>query len=99
MLHTAEDRVGHGATKTFHSIRRTVVHPLEGAGVPENLTADIAGHNKTTMSYGLYSGRFPPVPVEEEVGPHCRSLTRLSALVEQMLKESRQAEKHLAAAG
>jgi integrase len=49
--------LGHGATKTFHSIRHTVVHLLEGAGVPENLTADIVGHKKTTMSYGLYSGR------------------------------------------
>jgi integrase len=49
--------LGHGATKTFHSIRHTVVHLLEGAGVPENLTADIVGYKKTTMSYGLYSGR------------------------------------------
>lgn len=49
--------LGHGATKTFHSIRHTVVHLLEGAGVAENLTADIVGHKKTTMSYGLYSGR------------------------------------------
>lgn len=49
--------LGHGPTKTFHSIRRTVVHLLEGAGVAENLTADIVGHKKTTMSYGLYSGR------------------------------------------
>lgn len=48
---------GHGATKAFHSIRRTVVHMLEAAGVSENLTADIVGHKKTTMSYGLYSGR------------------------------------------
>lgn len=48
---------GHGATKSFHSIRHTVVHMLEAAKVPENLTADIVGHKKTTMSYGLYSGR------------------------------------------
>jgi len=49
--------LGHGETKTFHSVRRTVVHLLEAAGVAENLTADIVGHKKTTMSYGLYSGR------------------------------------------
>ena len=26
------------------------------AGVPENVVADIVGHEKTTMTYGLYSG-------------------------------------------
>ena len=26
------------------------------AGVPENIAADIVGHNKRTMTYGLYSG-------------------------------------------
>ena len=25
-------------------------------GVPENVVADIVGHEKTTMTYGLYSG-------------------------------------------
>ena len=49
--------MGHGETKTLHSIRHTVVHLLEAAGVSENLTADIVGHKKTSMSYGLYSGR------------------------------------------
>ena len=40
----------------FHSIRKTVVTILENAGVPENVVADIVGHEKTTMTYGLYSG-------------------------------------------
>ena len=40
----------------FHSIRKTVITLLEQAGVPESVTADIAGHEKQTMTYGLYSG-------------------------------------------
>lgn len=50
-------RMGHGATKTFHSIRHTFTNMLETMGVAENLTADLVGHAKTTMSYGVYSGR------------------------------------------
>ncbi len=40
----------------FHSIRKTVVTILENAGAPENVVADIVGHEKTTMTFGLYSG-------------------------------------------
>ena len=40
----------------FHSLRKTVVTILENAGVPENVVVDIVGHEKTTMTYGLYSG-------------------------------------------
>ena len=40
----------------FHSIRKTVVTILENAGVAENITADIVGHAKRTMTYGTYSG-------------------------------------------
>ncbi|MBK1702530.1 tyrosine-type recombinase/integrase [Thiococcus pfennigii] len=42
--------------KVFHSIRKTVVTMLEDAGVSENLTADIVGHEKPRITYGLYSG-------------------------------------------
>ncbi|MEE9301100.1 MAG: tyrosine-type recombinase/integrase [Alphaproteobacteria bacterium] len=45
-----------GPQLVFHSIRKTVVTILENAGVPENVVADIVGHEKTTMTYGLYSG-------------------------------------------
>lgn len=47
---------GYGHQHVFHSIRKTVVTILENAGVPENVVADIVGHEKTTMTYGLYSG-------------------------------------------
>jgi len=35
---------------------KTVATLLENAGVPENVAADIIGHDKPTMTYGLYSG-------------------------------------------
>lgn len=40
----------------FHSIRKTVTTMLEQAGVTENVTADIVGHDKPRITYGLYSG-------------------------------------------
>jgi integrase len=40
----------------FHSIRKTFTTQLENAGVTENITADIVGHEKPRMTYGLYSG-------------------------------------------
>ncbi len=46
---------GFGAAFVFHSIRKTVATMLENANVPENIAADILGHEKDTMTYGLYS--------------------------------------------
>lgn len=48
--------LGFGEPHVFHSIRRTVTTLLDNAGVPENVAADIVGHDKPTMTYGLYSG-------------------------------------------
>jgi integrase len=48
--------MGFGPRHVFHSIRKTVSTLLENAGVPENVAADILGHDKPTMTYGLYSG-------------------------------------------
>ena len=47
---------GFGRQLVFHSIRKTVVTILENAGVAENVVADLVGHEKTTMTFGLYSG-------------------------------------------
>ena len=47
--------LGHPETKDFHSFRRTFITMCENAGIPEGVTADIAGHKKQTISYGLYS--------------------------------------------
>lgn len=47
--------MGFGAQHVFHSIRKTVVSQLEQAGVNENTTAEIVGHDKPRITYGLYS--------------------------------------------
>ncbi|MFQ5973924.1 MAG: tyrosine-type recombinase/integrase [Alphaproteobacteria bacterium] len=47
---------GFGPQYVFHSIRKTVVTALENAGVAENVVADIVGHEKPSMTFGLYSG-------------------------------------------
>lgn len=48
-------KMGFPSLKVFHSIRKTVTTMLENAGVTENLTADIIGHDKPRLTYGLYS--------------------------------------------
>jgi integrase len=48
--------LGYDGRFVFHSIRKTVATLLEQAGVPEGIAADVLGHEKQTMSYGLYSG-------------------------------------------
>lgn len=68
--------------KVFHSIRKTLVTLLENAGISENLAADIVGHEKPRITYGLYSGGatlavkkealeriaypFPPIPKDPD---------------------------------
>ena len=47
--------MGFGPKHVFHSIRKTVVTLFENAGVSENLAADIVGHEKPRITYGLYS--------------------------------------------
>lgn len=47
---------GFGKQHVFHSIRKTVVTILENEGVAEGVVADIVGHEKQTITYGLYSG-------------------------------------------
>jgi integrase len=48
--------LGFGEDRVFHSIRKTVATLLEDAGVAENVAADILGHEKPRITYGLYSG-------------------------------------------
>lgn len=48
--------MGHGSSKVFHSIRKTVATAFEHSGVSEGVAADILGHKKKTMTYGVYSG-------------------------------------------
>ena len=48
--------MGYGKQHVFHSIRKTAATVFEQAAVPKGVTADIIGHEKQTMTYGLYSG-------------------------------------------
>jgi integrase len=49
-------RCGYGRTLVFHSLRKGVATQLEEAGIPENISARLIGHELKTMTYGLYSG-------------------------------------------
>lgn len=44
-----------GRCWAFHSIRKTVVTQLQRAGVPEEVTMSIVGHENQSITYGLYS--------------------------------------------
>jgi integrase len=48
--------LGFGRELVFHSIRGTVVNLLKDANCLEAVSADIVGHEKPTMTYGLYGG-------------------------------------------
>ncbi len=48
--------LGFGDDLVFHSIRKTFATICEQQGVSEGVAADILGHEKQTMTYGLYSG-------------------------------------------
>lgn len=54
-----KSRLGFGPAYVFHSIRKTVATLLDGAQVPEAVSARILGHEIPTMTYGLYSGGAP----------------------------------------
>ena len=51
-----KNQLGFERRHVFHSFRKTVVTLLEQAGISENLAADIVGHEKPRITYGLYSG-------------------------------------------
>ena len=51
-----KSKLGYDSRYVFHSLRKTVSTQLEQAGVPESVSADILGHDKKTMTYGVYSG-------------------------------------------
>jgi hypothetical protein len=48
--------LAYGPDYVFHSLRKGVATQLETAGIAENVTARLLGHDFQTMSYGLYSG-------------------------------------------
>lgn len=50
-----KESMGFSTGHVFHSIRKTVATLLEQAGVKESIAADILGHEKKSMTFGLYS--------------------------------------------
>lgn len=46
--------LGYGRAHVFHSTRSTLITMMERARVPEGIAADIVGHAKKTITYGLY---------------------------------------------
>lgn len=49
-------KLGFDKHHVFHCFRNTVITRLENVGISEGITADIVGHEKKTITYGLYSG-------------------------------------------
>ena len=45
-------------TKVFHSFRKNFVGQLEEAGVPQNEVAELVGHEKTGMTFGVYGRKL-----------------------------------------
>ena len=70
----------------FIQYAKTAATVFEQAGVPEGVTADIIGHEKQTMTYGLYSGgtsvkqrqeaivEFEKLMLEKEAEAECIAL-------------------------
>jgi integrase len=56
---------GYGPQLVYHSIRKAVATLLENAGVAENVSAAILGHEHATLTYGVYSG-VPSLTVKAE---------------------------------
>jgi len=51
-----KSKLGYTKSQVFHSIRKTFTTMLEENGISENMAADIVGHEKPRITYGLYSG-------------------------------------------
>lgn len=48
-------KLGYGPDHVFHNTRSTLITLMQQAGVPEVIATDVVGHDKKTMTYGLYS--------------------------------------------
>jgi integrase len=66
-----KSKLGYGPNQVFHSFRHTAMTMLEQAGVPENITMDIVGHGKLTLTFGHYSGG---TSMEQRYEAICKSI-------------------------
>ena len=62
-----KDTLGYGNQKNFHSFRRTFVTEMENLRVEEGIVADIVGHRKGTITYGLYGGGYRLEEMRREI--------------------------------
>ena len=51
--------LGFDRSVVFHSLRRTFISQFESIGADERVIADIVGHEKGTMTYGVYGSGTP----------------------------------------
>ncbi|NVK01727.1 MAG: hypothetical protein HWE12_09310 [Oceanospirillaceae bacterium] len=51
--------LGYGRSHVFHSLRKSFIDKLKQANAPEEIAADIVGHEVGTMTYGLYASETP----------------------------------------
>jgi len=58
---------GESRRKCFHSIRKTFVTICEDEEILEAKVADVVGHEKQTMTYGVYSGGTAVVKMREVI--------------------------------
>ena len=58
---------GESRRKCFHSIRKTFVSICEDAEILEAKVADVVGHEKQTLTYGVYSGGTAVVKMREVI--------------------------------
>jgi len=70
----------------FHSIRKTFTTLLENAGVGENLAADIVGHEKPRITYGLYSGGASLEVMKEAIKKVSYDFGKLEAKTKEKMK-------------
>ena len=47
--------LGYGDSHVFHTTRGTLITMMQRAGVIEGIAADVVGHDKKTITYGLYA--------------------------------------------
>lgn len=65
----------------FHCLRKNMSTALEAAGVPESTAQQIVGHEKTSMTYGLYSDGVPMDVLELEMSK-VRYSDEISSLIQ-----------------
>jgi len=81
--HLAE--VGKGwepAKRGFHSLRKTFIQELQGAGVVSELRAQIVGHEIDDEHHGTYSRKFTAAEKMSGVGSHSPGMCDLSFITD-----------------